>query len=87
MRRVYNYKGYEVSVELEPVWEAAGGITLLPPRGFVAVVHIRTAGAVRPTVAPIRLTADDQRPFKSEAEALMAGYSAAQRVVDDTLVQ
>jgi hypothetical protein len=86
MKRTYNYKGYEVTVELEPVWEAVGGVTLLPPRGFVAVVHIRAAGAVRPMVGPIRLTADSQHPFATEAEALMAGYSAGQRVVDDTLV-
>ena len=87
MKRIYNYKGYEVSVELEPVCEAIGGVTFLPPRGFVAVVRIRMVGAVRPTVAPIRLTADSQHPFATEAEALMAGYSAGQRVVDDALVQ
>jgi hypothetical protein len=49
-------------------------------------VHIRTVGGTRPMVAPIRLTADDMRPFPTEAEALMAGFSAGQRVVDDTLV-
>ncbi|KAA0997953.1 hypothetical protein FVF58_46745 [Paraburkholderia panacisoli] len=85
MKRIYAYKGFEVTVELEPVWETAGSVTLLPPRGFIAVVHIRTLGVTRPTVAPIRLTADNQRPFSTEAAALMAGYSAGQRVVDDTL--
>ena len=87
MKRIYKYKGYEVSVELEPVWSTISGVTLLSPRGYVAVVHIRTAGAVRPTFAPIRLTADSKNPFATEADALMAGYSAGQRVVDDTLVQ
>ncbi|KAE8761132.1 hypothetical protein FSO04_05285 [Paraburkholderia madseniana] len=85
MKRIYPYKGFEIAVELEPVWETAGTVTLLPPRGFVAVVHIRRLGASRPTVAPIRLTADNQRPFATEADALMTGYSAGQRVVDDKL--
>ncbi|RKT20837.1 hypothetical protein B0G69_4187 [Paraburkholderia sp. RAU2J] len=87
MKRIYTYKGFEIAVELEPVWEASGNITLLPPRGFIAVVHIRTAGATRLMIAPIRLTADNQQPFATEAAALMAGFSAGQRVVDDTLVQ
>ncbi|GAB3626919.1 hypothetical protein PTE30175_03519 [Pandoraea terrae] len=86
MKRIYTYKGFEVTVELEPVWEAAGRITVSPPRGFVAVVDIRAAGATRPMVAPIRLMADSHRPFATDAEALMSGYSAGQRVVDDLLV-
>ncbi|MBC8752397.1 hypothetical protein OKW43_007602 [Paraburkholderia sp. WC7.3g] len=87
MKRIYTYKGFEIAVELEPVWEASGNVTLLPPRGFIAVVHIRTAGATRLMIAPIRLTADNQQPFATEVAALMAGFSAGQRVVDDTLVQ
>jgi hypothetical protein len=66
--------------------DVAQGVTLLRPRGFVAVVRIRSASASRDTVAPIRIPADSQRPFQSEADALMAAYSAAQRLVDDTLV-
>ncbi|MFM0056941.1 MULTISPECIES: hypothetical protein [Paraburkholderia] len=90
MKRIYGYKGFEVTVELEPVWETAGSVTLLPPRGFVAVVQVRTMGAVgatRPVVAPIRLGATVQQPFPTQAEALMAGYSAGQRVVDDTFAR
>jgi hypothetical protein len=86
MKRTNPYKGFEIAVELETVWESSGNVWLLPPRGFIAVVHIRTVGGTRPMVAPIRLTADDMRPFPTEAEALMAGFSAGQRVVDDTLV-
>jgi hypothetical protein len=62
----------------------------LPPRGFVAVVQIRTLGAVgatRPVVPPIRLAATSLQPFATQGEALMAGYSAGQRVVDDTLAR
>ncbi|MCX4150120.1 MULTISPECIES: hypothetical protein [Paraburkholderia] len=85
MKRIYAYKGFEIAVDLETVWETSGNVTLVPPRGFIAVVHIRTAGSTRPMVAPIRLTADQQQPFTTEADALMAGFSAGQRVVDDTL--
>jgi hypothetical protein len=87
MKRIYRYKGFEVTVELEAVWETAGSVTLLPPQGFVAVVEIRMVGATRPVVAPIRLAATTQHPFATQAEALMAGYSAGQRVVDDTLAR
>ncbi|MBB5501277.1 hypothetical protein [Paraburkholderia sp. MM5384-R2] len=85
MKRIYTYRGFEIAVELEPVWKASGNVTLLPPRGFITVVQIKMIGASRPTVAPIRLIADNHRPFATEAETLMAGFSARQRVVDDTL--
>jgi hypothetical protein len=84
MRKLYAYESFEVSVELEPVGKASRGTILSAPQGFIAVVQIRVAGATRPMVAPIRLSADDRHPFATEAEALMAGYSAGQRIVDDT---
>ncbi|HKR45495.1 MAG TPA: hypothetical protein VJU59_38480 [Paraburkholderia sp.] len=55
------------------------------PRGYVAVAHFRRAGDSRLFVAPMRLMAEDQQPFELEGEALMAGYSAAQRLIDDAL--
>ncbi|MFP3709113.1 hypothetical protein SB783_34405 [Paraburkholderia sp. SIMBA_009] len=60
---------------------------MLSPKGFLTVVHIVMVGMTRPMVAPIRLSAEGQCPFASEAEALMAGFSAGQRFIDDTLVQ
>ena len=86
MKREYKYRGFEIIVELEPVWERSSNVTLLPARGFIAVVNIKMAGMARPMVAPVRLTADNQQPFAKEADALMAGFSAGQRVVDDTLI-
>ncbi|MEM5332089.1 hypothetical protein VSR34_37005 [Paraburkholderia sp. JHI2823] len=86
MKREYKYKGFEIAVDLEPVWESSGNVTLLPPRGFIAIVNIKTAGMVRPMVAPIRLAADNQQPFARETDALMAGFSAGQRVVDEMLI-
>lgn len=86
MKRAYKYKGFVIAVDLEPVWEASGNVTLLPPRGFIAIVNIMMAGMDRPMVAPLRLAADKQQPFAKEADALMAGFSAGQRVVDDMLI-
>ncbi|MGH8780830.1 hypothetical protein [Paraburkholderia sp.] len=87
MKRIYRYKGFEVAVELEPQWEVSGNIWSLPPKGFLAVVSVCISGATRPMVAPIRLAADGQQLFATEGDALMAGYSAGQRIVDDTLVR
>jgi hypothetical protein len=86
MKRIYSYKGFEISVEPEPVLDTTTRVTVLQTQGFVAVVHIRLPGATRLMVAPIRLTGDGQRPFPTEPEALMTGFSAAQRVVDDMFI-
>ncbi|MCP3711891.1 hypothetical protein M3I54_33905 [Paraburkholderia sp. CNPSo 3274] len=87
MNRIYKYRGFEVTVEVEPVWAPSKGTALSPAKGFLAIVNIVMAGMTRPMVVPMRLTADGQHPFPSEAEALMAGYSAGQRVIDDILVE
>jgi hypothetical protein len=86
MKRDFIYSGFEVTVELEPIWDAAEGVRSLPARGFVAVVHIsKSTNAGLEIVTPIRLASDSRKPFATTAEALMAAYSAAQRLVDDTL--
>jgi hypothetical protein len=45
--KLYACECFEVSVDLEPVWKASGGVTSTAPQGFVAVVQIRAAGASR----------------------------------------
>jgi hypothetical protein len=84
MKKLYAYESFEISVAIEPVGKAWRGTVLSELQGFIAVVQIRVAGATRPMIAPIRLAADSRHPFATEAEALMAGYSAGQRLVDDT---
>jgi len=84
MRRVYSYKGFEIDVEPEPVWKPSGGVSLTGPDGYLAVVRISTQTAGVPIFQPLRLTAERSTPFSTEAEALMAGYSAGQRMIDDT---
>lgn len=86
MKSIYAYKGFEITVELEPMGSDVQGVWLLRPRGFLSVVRIKIEGGIGDVVAPILLMADGQRPHATEAEAFVAGYSAAQRLVDDTLV-
>ena len=84
MKRMYGYKGFEVTVDLE----ASGyeGVWLLRPHGFLSFVRIKSAGATDDAFKPISLMAAGQRPFATEAGAFAAGYSAAQHLIDDTVV-
>ncbi len=84
MKRIYAYKGFEVTVDLEPVGHE--GVWFLRPRGFVSFVRVRSAGVIGDAFAPTSLMADGQRPFLTEAEAFMAGHSAAQRLIDNAVV-
>ena len=84
MKRIYEYKGFQIDVEPEPVWRPGDGIVLANLTGYLAVVRISTRTAGVPIFIPLRLTAERSNPFPTEAEALMAGYSAGQRVIDDT---
>ena len=85
MKRDYEYRGFEVAVELEAVRESSHNVTFMLPLGFIAVVRIRRVGAIPVMIEPLRLMADSQKPFATEVDALMAGFSAGQRFIDDTL--
>ncbi|MBB5460163.1 hypothetical protein [Paraburkholderia sp. Cpub6] len=84
MQRTYRYKGFEVSVDLEPVWESTGSAVPSLPIGFVANVSIAGKGMPNSLTLPIRVTNDNKKLFGTEAAALMAGFSAAQRLIDQT---
>ncbi|MBN3751588.1 hypothetical protein G3N95_01445 [Paraburkholderia sp. Tr-20389] len=86
MQRTYPYNRFEVTVSLEPIWVPSRSAVLSPPTGFVAIVSIGVKGAPAALLSPIRLMNDHQKPFGTEAAALMAGFSAGQRVIDDTLM-
>jgi hypothetical protein len=49
----------------------------------VAVVRISNAGASVAVFSPLRFGESQGKPFLSEADALMSGYSAGRRIVDD----
>lgn len=86
MKRTYPYKGFDVTVDLESVWEPLASAVPSLPSGFVAIVSIGMSGLPIPLISPFRLMADNQKPFGTEAAALMAGFSAGQRVIDNRLM-
>jgi hypothetical protein len=83
MEKIYSYKGFEVTVQLEPVRAVSSEFTYGPPVGYVAVVSICTAEPKRPIGVPIRLVTEGNRVFSTMDDGLTAGFSAAQRVIDD----
>ncbi|MFK4442067.1 hypothetical protein ABH944_002512 [Caballeronia udeis] len=87
MTRTYEYHGYTlvVAVESDLSWGQAGGT---PARvGYVAIVRIFQAGNAIAVFSPLRFGEAGGRPFATEADALMGGYSAARRIVDDLFSQ
>ncbi|MBC8724925.1 hypothetical protein F6X37_26105 [Paraburkholderia sp. 31.1] len=83
MRRTYEYHGFtiEVTVEADFTLRPAGRAAVRTR--YAAVVHIYQAGAAVATFSPLRVDIGGSRPFDTEADALMGGYSAARRIVDD----
>jgi len=83
MARTYEYHGYtlEVTVESDFAWPQAGAKASRV--GFVAIVRIFQAGTAVAVFSPLRFGEAGGRPFATEADAMMAGYSAARRIVDD----
>ena len=83
MKRLYQHKGFQIDVETEPVWKPSDGASLTGPDGYLAVVRISTQTALVPVFSPLRLTTERSNSFPTEADALMAGYSAGRRLIDD----
>ncbi|MFL9932989.1 hypothetical protein P0D88_28075 [Paraburkholderia sp. RL18-103-BIB-C] len=83
MSRTYHYHGFdiEVAVETDFSWKAERSTTTTV--GFVAVVRITKASASVAVFSPLRFGESKGKPFISEADALMGGYSAGRRIVDD----
>jgi len=83
MSRTYQYQGFEVEVAVEADFTWKGGRTATGEVGYVAVVRICKAGAAVAVFSPLRFGESQGKPFLSEADALMGGYSAGRRIVDD----
>lgn len=83
MTRSYDYEGFtlEISVESDI---SIGPKKLEPTRpGYVAVVRIFQKANNIVVFSPLRFGEAGGRPFATEADALMGGYSAACKLVDD----
>jgi hypothetical protein len=87
MTRTYDYHGFtlEVGVESDFSWPRHAS----PARraGFVATVRILRAGTAVALFSPLRFGSTGGRPFDTEADAIMGGYGAARKIVDDLFSQ
>ncbi|RQH04411.1 hypothetical protein [Paraburkholderia dinghuensis] len=83
MEKTDSYKGFEITVKLESVRAVSSEFTVGPPVGYVAVVSVCAADPKRPIGVPIRLVTEGNRVFGTVEDAFTAGFSAAQRVIDD----
>ncbi|MFL9888955.1 hypothetical protein PQR66_38450 [Paraburkholderia agricolaris] len=83
MTRTYEYLGYtlEVAIESDAGWWLVG--SNVARVGYVAVVSIFQAEKTIAIFSPLRFGEAGGRPFATEADALMGGYSAARRIVED----
>ncbi|MET3818478.1 MULTISPECIES: hydrogenase maturation factor [Burkholderia] len=88
MDSAYTYRGYTIDVRCEYQFDQASA-TLTTDHvdaGFVAVVQVRATAAPSFFLAPIRLADDRGKPFADGLEALRAGRSAGEIIIDDLLV-
>lgn len=87
MTRSYDYEGFTLEIAVES--EISIGPTRAEPTrpGYVAVVRIFQAASTVAVFSPLRFGEAGGRPFVTEADALMGGYSAARKIVDDLFCQ
>jgi len=85
MMRTYEYHGFSLEVVVESgfSWPRTAGST--PEMGYLVTARIFQAGAAVAVFSPLRFGETRGRPFVTEGDALMGGYSAARRIVDDLL--
>jgi hypothetical protein len=86
MIHAYQYQGFDIAVAIETdfSWKGVRGASATV--GYVAIVRISKAGSGVALFSPLRLGESQGKPFISEIDALMSGYSAGRRVVDDLLI-
>jgi hypothetical protein len=83
MFRHYEYKGYVVSIGVETRVRLQRRAPCL--QNFTAVVQVAGGCTAMPLTPPLRLAGRTGVDFHTEADALMGGYAAGQRLVDDLL--
>ncbi|MBY8609918.1 hydrogenase maturation factor [Burkholderia arboris] len=88
MDSAYTYRGYTIDVRCEYQFNQARAAltTNHVEAGFVAVVQVRATAAPSFFLTPIRLADDRGMPFVDGLEALRAGRSAGEIIIDDLLV-
>ncbi|MBN3819326.1 hydrogenase maturation factor [Paraburkholderia sp. Se-20369] len=84
MTSLYNYRGYTIEVRCEHQPGAAAD-TAAPTLGYVAVVQVREGDTSSIFFSPVRLADDTGKPFADSLDALSAGRTAGEIIVDDLL--
>ncbi|MBP0592999.1 hypothetical protein J8I87_25420 [Paraburkholderia sp. LEh10] len=83
MKRVYDYLGFEVEVSVEAHHGQSDTGQSRYGLGYLAIVTITKAGQPVSCFAPLRLGETVGHPFRNQADALMGGFSAGRRLIDD----
>ncbi|CAG9252245.1 conserved hypothetical protein [Paraburkholderia unamae] len=83
MTRSYDYEGFTLEISAESDFSVAISKREPSRRGYVAVVRIFQAANTVAVYSPLCFGEAGGRPFATEADALMGGYSAACKIVDD----
>jgi hypothetical protein len=83
MKRTYERHGFtlEVTVESDFTFRPVGR-TIVSSDFIVAVRVFRGAETIA-AIAPVRSREAGGRPFATEADALMSGYSSGRRMIDE----
>jgi len=85
MKQTYQHQGFDIAVAVETDLSRKDASGAPASVGYVAIVTISRIGAAVAVFSPLRFGESQGKPFISENDALMSGYSAGRRVVDDLL--
>jgi hypothetical protein len=85
MERAYPYKGYHIRICVEAFTEPALRGVVSHEVDFVSVVKIFNMGASLPLFPPLRLTHTDGHRLATLSDAILSGFAAGRRLVDDLL--
>lgn len=83
MKREYEYRGFSIHVSAEADFSANLGMGAAFDLRYTATVKVAKVDTFMALLSPLRFEGANGRRFMSTGEALMAGYSAAQRLVDE----
>jgi hypothetical protein len=83
MMRSYQYHGFTIEVAVQSGFSWPKNGTKDAAEGYAAIVSIIQAGAPVAMFSPLRFVDSARQPFSTQGEALMGGYGAGRRIVDD----
>jgi hypothetical protein len=86
MQRTYQHRGFVATVEVELLPAVIVAASVVSSGGFLVKLGVRHPPSGR-ELPPALLPNPGERPFATEAEALMAGFSFAQRLIENALEQ